>query len=330
MAFCLLCVVQCLPLFMCNTETEDILKQLRAMDLWELFPEESFGMSKQLTGDLNCSLSGSLVSDTCFLLDVTRVFVSLKRSCHLVPGLVGVLSPIAVCLSCSPLSFVVPPLRPDGACQLVRRKSAVENSLVQAWVRDGLSGAVIHRQISASNVPSQFGVEAIHVAGSSSELALPGRGCSCFQPQTLWAPWVAKEGEPRKKLTRLCWEGKLRLTYCVMLKLKRKVDVKVERKCEFRGRWRNTVGEEVTQFVCLIFLVKFLQPQHFTRGLLWLWIVFTRTNRVGAGFARYLVSKVNLKLASWGLVCLHERWKIAEHQLCEIKYQLQYDKTNLL
>ena len=54
-------VVYTLLLFIVNMETEDNLKQLRALGSSELFQEEPFGMSKHLNGDLHRSLRGSFV-----------------------------------------------------------------------------------------------------------------------------------------------------------------------------------------------------------------------------------------------------------------------------
>ena len=46
-------------LFIGDIETEDIIKNFRALDLSEFFWEEPFGMFRQLVGDVHRSLRGS-------------------------------------------------------------------------------------------------------------------------------------------------------------------------------------------------------------------------------------------------------------------------------
>ena len=78
--------------------------------------------------------------------------------------------------------------------------------------------------------------------------------------------------------------------------------------------------------VFLIVSVKILQPLYFTNGVVSLWMGFIRTKRVKDGFARYLLCRMDLQVAIWGLKSLHKQWKSAEHKLLDIKYRFQHDK----
>ena len=80
--------------------------------------------------------------------------------------------------------------------------SALE-TLFQTGVHDGLSGTVIHRQVSASHVPSLSSVLSISVAGSSVEVALSGGGRGC-QSQSPRGPRVAKGGRLGEKPAGSC------------------------------------------------------------------------------------------------------------------------------
>ena len=94
-------------------------------------------------------------------------------------------------------------VRPDGGVPVGGMTVFALETLIQACVRDGLSGVVTHQQVSASHVPSQFVVTSIPVAGSSVEVVLPGRGRGS-QPQTPRSPRVVKERKRAKKLARSC------------------------------------------------------------------------------------------------------------------------------
>ena len=82
--------------------------------------------------------------------------------------------------------------------------SALE-TLIQACVRDGLSGAVARQQVFASHMLSQFGVMSVSDAGSSSEVVLPGGGSShlAYTPRV---PRVARQSKPDKKPAISCQE----------------------------------------------------------------------------------------------------------------------------
>ena len=108
-----------------------------------------------------------------------------------------------MCFLCFPPSCVVLLVRPDGGVPVGGMKVFAVETLIQACVRDWLSGVVTHQQVSASHVPSQFVVTSIAVSGSSVEIVLPGGGRGC-QPQTPRSPRVAKERKRAKKLARSC------------------------------------------------------------------------------------------------------------------------------
>ena len=128
----------------------------------------------------------------------------VKKSCVLFPCLVlSSLSLLCVRLlrPCFPSSCVVLLVRPDGDVPLGEVTVSDLETLIQACFRDGLGGTVNHRQVSASHMPSKFGVKSIPVAGSSLEVVQPRAGRSC-QPRTPRCPCVAKKSGLGKKLAK--------------------------------------------------------------------------------------------------------------------------------
>ena len=149
-------------------------------------------MLKQLAAYLHRSLRRSFGKCYSLFSAVTRVFLYLNGSYRLFPRLVGVLVSESVYLPCSPSSSVVLLVLPEGGVPVGGITVSALETLVQACIRDGRSGSVTHRQVSASNVPSQFGVASVRVAESSAKIALPRRSSGC-QPRTRRAPLVAKQ-----------------------------------------------------------------------------------------------------------------------------------------
>ena len=96
-------------------------------------------------------------------------------------------------------------MRLDGGVPVCGMTISAMETLIQAFVRDGLGSAVTHRQVSASRVLLQFGFISIPVAESSLEIALPRWGRSC-QSQTPRGPCVVKDGKLGEKLARSCYE----------------------------------------------------------------------------------------------------------------------------
>ena len=172
---------------------------------------------------------GPLVSFTHFLLAATRVSLCFKRPRHFFPRIVCVLFSKPMYLPCFLLLCVVLLVRPDVGVPVGGMTVSALGTLVQACVCNGLIGAVTHWQASGSNVPSQFGVASIPVAGSSAEVYLPGRSSGCSQPQNPLAHRVAKERKPGRKLARSCSEWKLSLNslYAETERISRSSPVKV-------------------------------------------------------------------------------------------------------
>ena len=77
-------------------------------------------------------------------------------------------------------------------------------TLFQVCVRGWLDGSVTHRQVLATNMPSQLSVSSILVTGSLAEVTIPQRGSSCSELQILWALQLVKDGRIDNKLARSC------------------------------------------------------------------------------------------------------------------------------
>ena len=94
-----------------------------------------------------------------------RELSSLPSSCAVISFLVlFVLPSKSVCLPCFPSSNVVRLVRPVGGVPFAGMTVYALQTLIQACVSDGLSGAISHQQVSAPHVPSPFGVKSILVA----------------------------------------------------------------------------------------------------------------------------------------------------------------------
>ena len=154
-----------------------------------------------------------------FLNAVRHWFLCSKGSCHLFHRLVDMLSSKPVYFPCFPLYVLCFWFVQMRGTPVVGMIFSVLEILVQSCFRDRLSWAVTHRQLSTSNVTSQFGVTSIPVAGSSAEDAIPS-GDRGGHPHSLRALRVAKQGKLGKKLARSYREWQSRLNYHSALKLK--------------------------------------------------------------------------------------------------------------
>ena len=204
--YCVLCtpsvsVIHSLLLFVGNKGVEDIITHLRALDPTAPFWEVPFGMSRQLAGDLHRSLRESFGEYSSSLLFCCLSVCVCKKG--------TVISFLVLCCLANQCVFRVfhQHVLSFSSSRWERSfgkmtVSALE-ALIQACVRDGLTGAVTRPQASVSHVLSQFGVKSVPAVGSSAEFVLPG-GDSGRQSETLGAPRVAREGKIPKKIARSC------------------------------------------------------------------------------------------------------------------------------
>ena len=68
---------------------------------------------------------------------------------------------------------------------------------------------------------------------------------------------------------------------------------------------------------------KMLKPYYFTHGFVSCLVGFPRVVSVKDGFARYLLCRIDLTIATRGLTALHDHQRGKGHQSLEIRYRLQ-------